>query len=167
MIDAQVTVTGNVTADPVFGQTNSGDPFTNFRVAVNYGYFDREKNQYLTSGTSFFKVSAFGALAVNTFESIQKGMPVVVHGRLRVEDWESGDKRGTNAVIKAFAIGPNLSFGQADFRSVKRPQLATKDPMTDVNVQAAHGQDADEREPDLDTYDEQDEASEAPVSLSA
>lgn len=188
MIDAQVTVAGNVTADPVVGWTKGGDPFTSFRLAVNHGYFDRERGQWLETGTSYYKISAFGPLAVNTFESIQKGTPIMVQGKLRLEDWESGDKRGTSAVIKAAAIGPNLTYGQADFTAVKRPQLATNDPLTDPNVRASHGEDSagsqgpgdDEslggavdgetehqaEAPDNEPYDEEQDA-EVPASLSA
>lgn len=141
MTDSFVTVVGNLTAEPVVGSTKGGDVFTNFRVAVNHGYFDRERQMWLETGTSYYKVAAFRSLAVNAFESLTKGTPVVVQGRLRIVNWTNGDKQGTEAQIQAVAIGPNLSFGQADFTSVRRPQLSGKDPMADANVQGALGDD--------------------------
>ncbi len=137
MTDAQLTVAGNVTADPVVGTTKGGDVFTSFRVAVNQGYYDRDQRVWLETGTSFYRVSAFRALAVNAFESLQKGTPVLVHGKLRVVDWNNGEKQGTDAQITASAIGPNLAFGQADFTSIRRPQLAGQDPSDDENVRQA------------------------------
>lgn len=147
MTDAYVTVVGNVTATPVFGTTKTGDAFASFRVAVNHGYFDRDRQQWLETGASFYKVSAFRALAVNAFESLQRGTPVLVHGKLRVTDWENGDKQGTEAQIKAVALGPNLSFGQADFTVVRRNYLAGDDPMEDENVRTALDQASDAEDP--------------------
>ncbi|QDO89399.1 single-stranded DNA-binding protein [Ornithinimicrobium ciconiae] len=137
MTDSLVTVAGNVTAEPVVGTTKGGDVFSSFRVAVNHGYFDRERQVWLETGTSFYKVSAFRALAVNAFESLKKGTPVIVQGKLRVVNWTNGDKQGTEAQIMATEIGPNLNFGQADFTSVRRPQLSGTDPLADENVRAA------------------------------
>lgn len=174
MTDAYVTVAGNVTATPVFGTTKTGDAFASFRVAVNHGYFDRDKQQWLETGASFYKVSAFRALAVNVFESLQKGTPVVVQGKLRVTDWENGDKQGTEAQIKATAVGPNLAFGQADFTVVRRNHLTGDDPMNDENVRTALEQQAEEEGPEDQPVEpptggsyEEAPAAEEPVSLSA
>lgn len=182
MTDSYVTVAGNLTADPVVGSTKVGDVFTSFRVAVNHGYFDRERGQWLETGASFFKVSCYQALAVNAFESLKKGTPVLVHGKLKVVDWVNGDKRGTDVEIKASAIGPNLSFGQADYTSVRRPHFAGEDPTDDENVRlaladqpvettatgadAASGEPVDEERYPDGTYEEE-QGAEDPVSLSA
>lgn len=136
MTDSYVTVAGNLTADPSVGATRTGDPFTNFRVAVNHGYFDRERNVWLDTGASFYQVTAFRALAVNVVDSLRKGMPVVVHGKLRIKQWENGDKHGTEAQITAVSVGPNLNYGQADFTAVRRPHFSGTDPADDENVQA-------------------------------
>lgn len=152
MTDSYVTVAGNLTADPSMGTTRGGDPFANFRVAVNHGYYDRERGVWLDTGTSFYRVSTFRHLAVNVVESLTKGTPVVVHGRLRVNQWENGDKQGTEAHITAVSVGPNIAFGQADFTAVRRPHFSGIDPSADENVQAdfAEGPDTAE-EPALDS----------------
>lgn len=147
MTDTFVTVAGNLTADPTVGTTKGGDPFANFRLAVNHGYFDREKGVWLETGASFFKVSSFRALAVNVYESLRKGTPVVVHGKLRINAWESGDKQGTEVQITALAVGPNLAHGQADFTTVRRPRFSGNDPADDENVQAAFAEEADGEAP--------------------
>jgi single-strand DNA-binding protein len=138
MRDALVTVVGRLTAEPTWGYTkNEKVVFVNFDVAVNHGYFDRERGHWIESGASFFRVSAFRNLAVNAIESLHKGTPVVVQGKLRIMKWENGERQGTNARIEAVAIGPDLNFGQADFTAVKRPQVSNSDPMEDANVVAA------------------------------
>ncbi|NLG21189.1 MAG: single-stranded DNA-binding protein [Actinomycetales bacterium] len=146
MTDSFVTVAGNLTADPTMGKTKGGDIFATFRVAVNHGYFDREKGMWLETGASFYKVSTFRALAVNVVESLRKGTPVVVHGKLRVNEWENGDKQGTEVQITALAVGPNLSFGQADFTNVRRPHFTGNDPSDDENVRAALAEESADQE---------------------
>lgn len=180
--DSYVTVAGNLTADPVVGSTKSGDVFTSFRVAVNHGYFDRERGQWLETGASFYKVSCFRALAVNAFESLKRGTPVLVQGRLKVVDWVNGDKRGTEAQIKATAIGPNLVFGQAEYTSVRRPHFAGEDQMADENVRSAladqpveeaatdgepGGAESFEEDPYAEGDYEEEQVAEEPVAISA
>lgn len=137
MKDTVVTVTGRLTAEPTWGHTKNGDVFANFDVAVNHGYFDRELNQYIETGSSFFRVSTFRNLAINVVESLHRATPVVVRGKLRLVKWENADKQGTTAQIEASAVGPDLTWGQADFTAVKRPRLESNDPMQDANVLAA------------------------------
>lgn len=179
MSEAVVTVMGRLTADPTWGHTKNRDVFANFDVAVNHGYYDRERQQYIETGSSYFSVSTFRNLAINAVESLKKGTPVVVQGRLRLVKWESGEKMGTTARIEASALGPDLSFGQADFTRIARPALVADDPMEDPNVTGAlsEGGPAAEQEsapdslaelpsePVEDDYAEEDEA--VPSTLSA
>lgn len=178
MSEAVVTVMGRLTADPTWGHTKNRDVFANFDVAVNHGYYDRERQQYIETGSSFFSVSTFRNLAINAVESLKKGTPVVVQGRLRLVKWDSGEKHGTTARIEASALGPDLNFGQADFTKISRPSLVADDPMEDPNVTGAlseGGPATDETSPDAladlppepveDDYQEEDES--VPTTLSA
>lgn len=138
MSDAIVTVVGRLTAEPTWGYTKSSkDVFVNFDVAVNHGYYDRDRGHWIETGASFYSVSAFRNLAVNAIESLHKATPVVVQGKLRLVKWENGERQGTTARIEALAIGPDLNFGQADFTAVKRPTVSNSDPMDDPHVVAA------------------------------
>ncbi|WP_109474473.1 single-stranded DNA-binding protein [Ornithinimicrobium cavernae] len=137
MRDALVTVAGRLTAKPTWGTTKNGDVFANFDVAVNHGYYDREQNQYIETGASYFSVSTFRNLAINVIESLDKATPVVVQGKLRLMKWENGEKQGMTARIEASAVGPDLTWGQADFTVIKRPFAPNKDPMNDPHVAAA------------------------------
>lgn len=133
MPDAIVIARGRLTADPSYGHTKTDDLWTNFDIAVNHGYFDQQRGQWVESGTTYLKVSAFRHLAVNVVQSLTKGMPVVVEGKLRLEKWDNGEKQGTTVRIKASSIGPDLNYGQAGFTSMRRADL-TEDPMDDPNL---------------------------------
>lgn len=122
MNESHITVCGNVTNVPqVKNGKDSGVPFTVFGLAQNRSR--REANgDVVHMGTSFYEVVAFRVLGQNTFDSISKGDPIVVHGRLRVNDWESGEKKGTQVQIDALSIGPDLTFGTSQF--TKRRKVA-------------------------------------------
>lgn len=124
MSESQVTVAGNIIADPVqrVGSA-SGRPFVTFRVAANHHRWDRERGEFVQSHTNYYEVVAFGALGQNVFESMQKGSPVLVSGRLRVQEWENGEKRGTSVQVTADHVGHDLRFGCSSFTKVNRPRI--------------------------------------------
>ncbi|MGC1209311.1 MAG: single-stranded DNA-binding protein [Ornithinimicrobium sp.] len=126
MNESQITVIGNVASVPeVRIGKDSGAPFTVFSIAQNRSR--REPNgEFVQTGTTFFEVLAFRVLGANVVDSIGIGDPIVVHGRFRASDWQSGDKRGTNVQIDATSIGPDLTFGTSVFtkrrKAVQRGQ---------------------------------------------
>lgn len=136
--ESQVTVAGNLTADPQvkFGKTD-GTPFAVFTVAQNLTRFDRASGQWVQTGTNFVDVIAFRALGINVAESARKGDPVVVHGRLRIKNWSNGERSGTNVQLDAQAVGFDMSFGQGTFARVKRPVVPGGDRMDSPDVQVA------------------------------
>ncbi len=127
MNESFVTVCGNVTNAPeVKHGKDSGTPFTVFRVAQNTSR--REPNgEVVSTGVHFYDVIAFGALGANVFESIGIGNPLVVHGRLRVREWESGEKKGTEVQIDANSIGPDLTFGTSQFTKRRKGAFQSHD----------------------------------------
>jgi single-strand DNA-binding protein len=108
-----VTVTGFVGSDPRHNITDAGLAITNFRLATTRRYFDRAKGEWADGETNWYSVAAFRQLAVNAAASVSKGDRVVVHGRLRVRPWETGEKSGTAVEIDADAIGHDLSWGRS------------------------------------------------------
>jgi single-strand DNA-binding protein len=154
MNNTYVTVTGNLTQDPDqrFGNQN-GLPFTVFRLAHNRHRFDRENDRWIQVGTDFVEVVAFRTLGLNASESLAKGDPVVVLGKLKLRDWDNGERSGTTVQIEADAIGFDFTFGQAKFKRVRRPQVPGADPTEDPEVTAAleslgEGPDAAPAEPE-------------------
>jgi single-strand DNA-binding protein len=107
-----VTVTGFVGSDPRHNVTDAGLSITNFRLATSRRYFDRAKGEWVDGETNWYSVAAFRQLAVNAAASVSKGDRVVVHGRLRVRPWETGEKSGTAVEIDAEAMGHDLSWGR-------------------------------------------------------
>lgn len=82
--------------------------------------YDTATEKWLDKDTNWYTITAFRDLAVNVVGSVIKGQRVVVTGALRVRDWESGERTGTNVEVDAETIGHDLRLGTSTcIRSVK------------------------------------------------
>jgi single-strand DNA-binding protein len=111
----QVIVRGLIATTPRQVVTESGLNVVSFRLASSYRKFDQETKTWVTSETNWYTISAFRKLAVNAGSSLSKGDRVIVQGRLRIRDWDNGERSGTSVEIDADAIGHDLSFGTSSF----------------------------------------------------
>jgi len=142
MNESFVTVVGNVVSDPISRPTKVGRPFASLRIASTTRRWDAEKRAFVDGSTNFLNVVAFNALAANVMTSVKKGHPVVVYGRLRVNQWETekGEPR-TSAEIDAYTIGHDLTRGQVEFTRPRRTQLDANDRLADPAIQDSfHGE---------------------------
>ena len=151
MTDA-MTLTGLVATTPRHLVTSEGLPITSFRLASTQRRYDRGQQKWIDGETNWYTVTAFRQLATNVVGSIVKGQRVVVTGRLRVRDWESGDRTGTTVELDADAIGHDLSWGTAVFTRSVSSALAQSDgdavtASTPADDDAADAEAADDPEP--------------------
>lgn len=87
MRDDQITLAGNLAADPVLRFTKTtGRAVTNLRVARNYPR-DEQGNQ---RPAEFFDIEVWQELAENT-SGLRKGDRVVIIGRYKADSWTSED----------------------------------------------------------------------------
>jgi single-strand DNA-binding protein len=118
-----ITITGNVAMEPE--QRRSGDTLiASFRVASPQRRLDRASQKWVDGETNWYKVSAFRGLAQHILDSVHKGEPVIITGRLRIRSWESGDKRGTDVEIDADAVGHDLRWGTTRYTKTPRQRSA-------------------------------------------
>ena len=96
MATATLTISGNLTNDPELTFTANGAPRLSFGVAVNYGYTDAQGEKQ--EKTSFFNVTAWRYLAENSARTLEKGIGVVVTGRLEQRSYEDKDGVKRSAV---------------------------------------------------------------------
>ncbi len=115
MNELTVTVTGWVATDPRHVVGPTGASLTSFRLASTSRYFDKASNEWADGNTEWFTVRVFRSAAVTVMNSIAKGQPVVVTGRLRSHQWESEAGPRTDLLIDASALGHDLTRGVAQF----------------------------------------------------
>jgi single-strand DNA-binding protein len=110
-----ITVAGLIATTPRHLVTQDGLPITSFRLASSQRRFDKVQNKWIDGETNWYTVSAFRQLAINSSTSLSKGDRVVITGKLRVRDWDNGERAGTAVEIEAEAIGHDLSWGSSSF----------------------------------------------------
>lgn len=132
-----ITLTGLVATTPRHLVTGTGLPITTFRLASTQRRYDRGQQKWVDGDTNWFTITSFRQLATNVVGSVQKGQRVVVTGRLRIRDWESDDKKGTNVEVDADALGHDLSWGSSVF--TRSAAAAVADAEGDAFVTAAAG----------------------------
>jgi single-strand DNA-binding protein len=90
---------------------------------------------------NYLTVTCWGALAENVESSIKKGDPVVVSGKLKIRQWQDGEKSGTAVEVEAAAVGADLARGTSTFKRVNKTQTqessAWNEPVADASEVAA------------------------------
>ena len=86
-----ITVVGNLVDDPELRFTPSGAAVAKFRVASTPRTFDRQTNEWKDGESLFLTCSVWRQAAENVAESLQRGMRVIVQGRLKQRSYEDRD----------------------------------------------------------------------------
>jgi single-strand DNA-binding protein len=135
MFDTQVTVVGNLVADPRLAYTKDGQPIASFRLASTPRRFDRASGEWKDGDTLFTSVTCWRSLAENVHLSLRKGNSVIVIGRLSVRPYETkdGDKR-QSVDIDAMAVGPDLGRATTIIKRIER----TAQPSAESAVPSEH-----------------------------
>ena len=114
-----VTLIGNLVDDPELRFTPSGVALAKIRMAVNRRW--RGQDGEWQEDTSFFNGTVWREQAETVAESLQKGMRVIVSGRLEQRSWETqeGDRRSV-VEIQIDEIGPSLRWATATVNKTQR-----------------------------------------------
>jgi len=112
--DTQITIVGNLVDDPQLRYTPTGQAVANFRVASTPRFMDRQTNEWKDGDSLFLSCNVWRQAAENVAESLQRGMRVIVSGRLRQRSYETkeGEKR-TVYEIEVDEVGPSLRNASA------------------------------------------------------
>lgn len=113
--DTQITVVGNIVADPELRYTPNGAAVANFRVASTPRRYDQQAGQFVDGEPLFLTCNVWRQPAENVANSLSKGDRVIVTGRLRQRSYDdrNGERR-TVFEIEVEEVGPSLRFATAD-----------------------------------------------------
>ena len=119
--DTPITIVGNIVADPELRFTPSGAAVANFRIASTPRRFNSQTNQWEDGEGLFLTCNVWRQAAENVAESLQKGMRVIVNGRLRQRSYETreGEKR-TVYEVEVDEVGPSLKYATAKVTRTNR-----------------------------------------------
>ena len=110
-----ITISGLIATTPRHLTTPDGLDITSFRLASSHRKFDRARMEWTDGETNWYTITAFKKLAVNAGSSLGKGDRIIVTGKLRIRDWDNGERTGTSVEVEADAIGHDLSWGTTTF----------------------------------------------------
>jgi single-strand DNA-binding protein len=112
--DTQITIAGNLVDDPELRYTPTGQAVANFRVASTPRFLDKATNEWKDGDSLFLTCNVWRQAAENVAESLQRGMRVIVTGRLKQRSYETreGEKR-TVYEVEVDDVGPSMRNASA------------------------------------------------------
>lgn len=90
----KVILMGNLTRDPEVRYTSNGTAIAKLGMAINRYWRNQDGQQQ--EETTFVDVDAFGRQAETIGQYLKKGRPIMVEGRLKLDQWDdkqTGQKR--------------------------------------------------------------------------
>jgi single-strand DNA-binding protein len=107
----KVFLIGRLTRDPELKSLPSGVKVSNFSLATNRRYKDKDDNWQEAS--EFHNIVVFGRQAETTSQYLNKGSMALIEGRLQTRSWESdGQKKYmTEVIAERVQFGPKNAGG--------------------------------------------------------
>ena len=119
--DTPITLVGNLVADPELRFTSTGQPVASFRIASTPRTRDAASGEWKDGDSLFLTCNVWRQAAENVAESLQRGMRVIVTGRLKQRNYETkeGEKR-TVYEVEVDDVGPSLRNASAKVNRASR-----------------------------------------------
>ena len=119
--DTVITLVGNLVDDPELRFTPSGAAVAKFRIASTPRYLDKQTNEWKDGEGLFLTCNVWRQAAENVAETLQRGMRVIVQGRLKQRSYETkeGEKR-TVYEVEVDEVGPSLRNATAKVNKTSR-----------------------------------------------
>ncbi|HEX6936720.1 MAG TPA: single-stranded DNA-binding protein [Actinomycetes bacterium] len=146
--DTVITIVGNLVDDPELRFTPSGAAVAKFRIASTPRFLDKQTNEWKDGESLFLSCNVWRQAAENVAESLQRGMRVIVQGRLKQRSYETkeGEKR-TVYEIEVDEVGPSLRNATAKVVKTQRGgggggfggQQADNDPWASATPAGSSG----------------------------
>lgn len=115
-----VTLVGNLVDDPELRFTPSGAAVAKFRMASTPRTFDKQSNEWKDGETLFLTCNVWRDPAEHVAESLQRGMRVIVQGRLRQRSYEKDGEKRTVYEVEVDEVGPSLRSATAKVTKAQR-----------------------------------------------
>jgi len=112
-----------------------GTPVATFRVASTPRRYQRRTDTWENGDTQWYSVNAWRTLGQNCADSLRRGDPVVVHGKLTAHTWTT--KAGlevTTFEVEAAFVGHDLNRGTSTFRRRKPVVDVAEEPVAEEPV---------------------------------
>lgn len=122
-----ITVVGNLVDDPELRFTPAGAAVAKFKVASTPRTYDKQTSAWKDGDPLFLPCSVWRQAAEHAAESLQKGMRVIVVGRLGQRSYE--DREGVKRTVFELdveEVGPALKYATAKVTKASSSQGAVQ-----------------------------------------
>ena len=133
-----VILIGNLTRAPELRYTPKGTAVAKFGLAINRPW--KNEAGEAKEEVTFVDVDCFGRLAENIGQYMKKGSPLLVEGRLKLDQWT--DKTTGQPRQRLGVVAENCQFLGGKRDEAVQPD-AKKSPIDDADVPAPRRQPAD------------------------
>ncbi len=140
----KVMLIGNLTRDPEMKSLPTGMKVTNFSVATNRVW--RDKDGAKKESTEFHNIVVFGRQAETVAQYMKKGSNIMIEGRLQTRSWEAEGKKNYRTEI----IADNIQFGS---RGSSDGSNSSSSSYSGAKKETG----SEQKAPDLDTIEYPDE----------
>lgn len=124
MTDTFVTLHGWLGGDVQVRQAGDAQ-VASFRLACTPRRYNRRTEAWSNGPTQWYSVNAWRVLGENCRDSLRRGDPVVVHGRLEAQVWvNNAGVEVTSFVVEATSVGHDLNRGVSAFTKTVRAEPA-------------------------------------------
>lgn len=96
----RIIIIGNLTRDPDYKQLESGQAVCRLGIASNRQYRNKQSGE-MVQEVLFVDVDVWGPQAESCNQYLQKGRPVLIEGRLKLDQWQDneGQNRSKHSIV--------------------------------------------------------------------
>lgn len=132
----KVILAGNLTRDPELRYTPKGTAIAKIGIAVNRTW--RTETGEQKEEVTFVDVDAFGKQAETIGQYLKKGRPILIEGRLKLDQWEDKQtqqkKSRLGVVMESFQFLDSGNRGDGSSAPAPRP-AAAKAPAAQASAE--------------------------------
>lgn len=118
----RVILVGNLTRDPEYRNLPSGQGVCRLGLATNRQFKNKQTGS-LVQEVCYIDIDVWGAQAESCRQYLQKGRPVLIEGRLKLDTWDdqTGQKRSKHSIVAERVVF--LSNGMSAVETAFGPSL--------------------------------------------
>ena len=135
-----ITIIGNVVAEPELRFTPNGVAVANFRIANTPRRYNNQTNQWEDGEALFLTCNAWKQIGENVANTLTKGMRVIVTGKLKARSYQT--REGENRTVHEIdvdEVGPSLKYATAQVARNPRADAQSTGQQVQQTAQQSQG----------------------------
>lgn len=151
----RIIMMGNLTRDPELRQLPSGQSVCRLGLAANRSYKNRQTGD-MVEEVCFVDVDVWGAQADSCHQYLAKGRPVLVEGRLKLDNWQDqeGHNRSKHSIVADRVVFmPSSMQSEDNFSDSQDRSKLEEEVFKKVEKKAAQSKPRSEKKVSGNTFD--------------